>query len=279
MRQAVASAPPAPAVDAVFSSEPYGTELARRFDAAPVLLDSGRDTFAVSATKVRADPVAHWDEIEPPVRAWLTRRVIVLGAESTGTTTLSRDLAAALRARGGPHALTRWVPEYGRELTVAKLATARALTPAGRPAPSVFELEWDDADFELVGRRQNQGEQHAARSGGPVLVCDTDTLATTVWQERYRGRATDPVRELAAALPPRALYLLTSHQDVPFDDDGLRDGEHLRPWMTTRFREVLTDSGAPWLELRGDRPGRLARSLAAVDRLLADGWGLAHPLG
>ncbi|MFD4539194.1 AAA family ATPase [Streptomyces bauhiniae] len=279
MRQALALGPHAPAVDAVFSSESYGTELACRFDAAPVLLDLDRGTFAVSGTKVRADPVAHWAEIEPPVRAWLARRVVVVGAESTGTTTLSRDLATALRARGGPHALTRWVPEYGRELTVAKLARARALAAPGLPRPTVADLDWDDADFELVARRQNGTEQQAARSGGPVLVCDTDALATTVWQERYRGRTTAPVQDLARTMPPRALYLLTSDKDVPFDDDGLRDGEHLRGWMTDRFRETLTTSGVPWQELHGDRRTRLTAALTAVDRLLADGWHLADPLG
>lgn len=292
MRQGVAlGAHAGHRVDAVFSSEPYGVELARRFDSAPVLLDLSRETFAVSGTKVRADPVAHWDTLEPPVRAWFARRVVVLGAESTGTTTLSRDLAAALRARGGAHALTGWVPEYGRELTVVKLALARAAAAAvpGAAVPTVFDLEWEDADFEAVVRRQNELEQRSARAGGPVLVCDTDALATTVWQERYLGRCTSRVRELAAAAPPRSLYLLTSDEDVPFHDDGLRDGEQLRPWMTRRFREVLGAVGAeglsrgsdgvPWLELRGDRAERLRLALAAVDVLLARGWGLADPLG
>ncbi|WP_037607230.1 AAA family ATPase [Streptacidiphilus rugosus] len=270
---------PAP-VDAVFSSEPYGSELADRFDAAAVLLDTGRDTFPVSGTKVRADPVAAWDQIEPPVRAWLARRVVVLGAESTGTTTLSRDLAAALRTRGGAHGGTRWVPEYGRELTAAKLASARGRARGlGLPEPSVFDIDWDDSDFDLVCRRQLQAEQRAARDGGPVLVCDTDALATTVWQERYRGAVTDSVRAFAAAVPPRALYLLTSPEGVAFDDDGLRDGEELRPWMTGRFREVLAAQDVPWLELTGDREQRLTAALAAVDRILADGRRLADPLG
>ncbi|MFC1413026.1 AAA family ATPase [Streptacidiphilus sp. N1-12] len=280
MREGVALGPHAGRpVDAVFSSESYGTELARRFGAVPVLLDPPRETFAVSATKVRADPVGHWHELEPPVRAWFARRVVVLGAESTGTTTLSRDLAAALRARGGPHARTGWVPEYGRELTVVKLALARALADPAGPPPSVFDLEWDDADFETVVRRQTADEERAARDGGPVLVCDTDALATTVWQERYRGRGTDRVRALAAAIPPRALYLLTADQGVPFHDDGLRDGEQLRPWMTRRFREVLTAQQVPWVELHGDREARLAAALRQVDLLLARGWDLADPLG
>ncbi|WP_256842158.1 AAA family ATPase [Ornithinimicrobium cryptoxanthini] len=49
----------------------------------------------------------HWWALPTPVRAWLTRRVVVLGAESTGTTTLSRDLAAELGCG--------WVPEFGRD--------------------------------------------------------------------------------------------------------------------------------------------------------------------
>lgn len=292
-------------VDAVFTSEPYGGEMARRFSAVDVRLDPSRATFAVSGTAVRADPVTNWGFLEPPVRAWLTRRVVVVGAESTGTTTLSRDLALALRARGGAHALTGWVPEYGRELTVIKLAIAQAVAKAAAKAamlaktatnavaepvacvaepaagvaePSVFDLEWRDADFLEVTLRQNADEERAAREGGPVLVCDTDALATTVWQERYVGASTPQVRAAAASMPPRALYLLTGHEGVPFEDDGLRDGEHIRAWMTGRFREVLGARDVPWLEVRGDRAARLAQALNAVDMLLEGGTGLGAPL-
>ena len=267
-------------IDAVVTSEPYGAELARRFDAADVRLDQTRANFAISATKVRADPVAHWAMIEPPVRAWLARRVVVLGAESTGTTTLSLDLADALRARGGAHALTGWVPEYGRALTVIKLAVARAqATRTKRPEPEIFDLQWHDADFAVVARRQTADEDRAARHGGPILVCDTDALATTVWQERYMGAVTPEVQAEAAGMPPRSLYILTSDDGVPFEDDGLRDGEHLRPWMTRRFREVLASQDVPWIEVRGDRAERLQHALAAVDAMLAAGWNLADPMG
>jgi nicotinamide riboside kinase len=139
-------------------------------------------------------------------------------------------------------------------------------------------LEWEDADFEAVAVRQCADEDAAAEAGGPVLVCDTDALATTVWQERYRGRTTDGVWEVAQGMRPRALYILTDHVGVGFDDDGLRDGEHLRSWMTGRFREVLTGVGANWIEVRGDRASRVDQALAGVDRVLAQGWGLAAPL-
>jgi hypothetical protein len=109
-------------VDAVFSSEAYGVELAARFHAQPVTVDLGREKVPVSGTAIRADPAGHWGMLGPGVRGWLARRVVVVGAESSGTTTMARALARHYRLRGGVWAATRWVPEYGRELTERKVA-------------------------------------------------------------------------------------------------------------------------------------------------------------
>ncbi|SCG64014.1 AAA family ATPase [Micromonospora inositola] len=257
-REAVGPEP----VDAVFSSEAYGAELARRFDAVPVCVDSDRRGVPVSGTAVRADPVGHWRWLRPPVRAWFVRRVVVVGAESTGTTTMAAALAA--------HYRTAWVPEYGRELTARKLAELRSR----RPEATVFDVAWGRDDFVEVVRAQQAAEDAAARTSGPLLFCDTDARATAVWEERYLGSASPAVR--AAARRP-APYLLTDHESVPFDDDGLRDGEHLRAWMTGRFRSELADGGVPVVELRGPHPQRLATATAACDALLAAGWSLADP--
>ncbi|OKK14631.1 transcriptional regulator [Streptomyces sp. CB00455] len=260
-------------VDAVFTSEAYGAELARRFGAEEVCVDPGRSRFPVSGTAVRADPVACWDFLGPAVRAALTRRVVVLGAESTGTTTLSRALAAHYRQRGGVWAGTRWVAEYGRRYSEEKLAAARAADPAATWA----DISFASHEFPVIARRQDAEEERAARRGSPVLVCDTDSFATGIWHERYTGGRSEEV-EKTAALTPRHLYLLTDDADVPFEDDGLRDGPHLRPWMTGRFREELERTGRRFLVVRGSREERLAAAVAAVDALLAEGWDFADPL-
>ncbi|MFD5621967.1 AAA family ATPase [Streptomyces yangpuensis] len=260
-------------VDAVFTSEEYGTELARRFGAEEVCVDPARTLFPVSGTAVRADPAACWDFLGPAVRARLARRVVVLGAESTGTTTLSRDLAAHLRARGGVWAATGWVEEYGRRYSEEKLAAARAADPAATWADVSFTSE----EFPVIARRQDEEEERAARRGSPVLVCDTDSFATGIWHERYMGGRNAEVERIAARTH-RDLYLLTEDADVPFEDDGLRDGPELRPWMTRRFREELEATGRRFLSVRGDRRERLATAVAAVDELLADGWRFADPL-
>ncbi len=56
---------------AVFSSDDYVGELARRFDADSVLVDADRATVPISATQIRTVPADHLDHLAPPVRAWV----------------------------------------------------------------------------------------------------------------------------------------------------------------------------------------------------------------
>ncbi|WP_030907883.1 AAA family ATPase [Streptomyces sp. NRRL F-5126] len=260
-------------VDAVFTSEAYGGELARRFGAVSEQVDPERLTHPVSGTAVRADPAGCWDFLAPPVRAALARRVVVVGAESTGTTTLARDLAAHYRRRGGVWARTRCVPEYGREFSEHKLAALRSVRPGAHWSDATFTSD----EFPLIAERQNAAEEAAARDGSPLLVCDTDSFATTVWHERYLGTR-NPAVEAVADRVTHHLWLLTDHRGVPFEDDGLRDGAHLGPWMTDRFRAELTRTGRTFRLVHGSRTARLAAAVTAVDELLGRGWDFAPPL-
>jgi nicotinamide riboside kinase len=125
-----------------------------------------------------------------------------------------------------------------------------------------------------VAHAQNASEDAAARGGGPVLVCDTDAFAVGVWHERYLGAPDDRVDALARQHP---LYLLTHHDGAPFVQDGYRDGEAIRPWMTDRFEQLLADTGRRHVQLRGPLEERIETGLAAIDELLAEGWDLTAP--
>jgi nicotinamide riboside kinase len=141
--------------------------------------DPTRSTIPISAAAVRADPLAAWDALGPGTRRMLTARIVLLGAESTGTTTLAAALADRLRTRGGPWAGTRLVEEYGRTLTERK--QAQATTPdAGAP----LSVTWTPADFSEIVTVQAWAEEQAAATGGPALICDTDAFATPIWERR-----------------------------------------------------------------------------------------------
>ena len=86
------------------------------------------------------------------------------------------------------------------------------------------------------------------------------------------------VEAIASAMPSRALYILTSEKEVEFEDDGLRDGEHLRGWMNQRFRDLLNQQKSPWIEVHGNPPERCQIALAMIDKLMARQWSFAPPL-
>lgn len=264
-----------PPVDAVFSSEEYGPELAERFSAVHVAVDPPRGRFPVSGTAVRDDPVGNWEFLAPPVRAYLARRVVVVGAESTGTTTLARALAAHYAERGGVWAATRWVPEYGRTYTEEKLAAARR--ESGHPSLWLDDLLWESAEFTRIAERHAALEDAAARSGSPLLVCDTDAFATALWHERYLG-APAPEVEAVHSRVRHDLWILTDPEGVPFEQDGWRDGESIRLWMSGRFTDELKRRGLPHLTVTGPHDHRLATAVEATDALLARGWAFNTPL-
>jgi NadR type nicotinamide-nucleotide adenylyltransferase len=252
-------------VDAVFTSEDYGAELARRFSATSICIDRDRRQFPVSGTAVRNNPATYWTQLAPAVREYLCLRVVIVGAESTGKTTLCAALQSTLQERGGAFSGTQWVAEYGREYTQTKFSKALV----ERPAIRLEQLVWTSAEFEEIARVQQDRENIAARASGAVLICDTDAFATAIWHERYTGSHSDSVAAIAASVHARRAYILTDWREVPFEQDGLRDGEHLREWMHTRFVTELRQAGVPCCVIGGTTEQRVSRALAWIDAQLS----------
>ncbi len=237
------------APDVVFSSEDYGPEFAQLLGARHVMIDRERLTVPISATQIRASPLSYLDYLEPCVRAWYVKRVVVIGAESTGKTTLARRLAERFE--------TEWVREFAREHWERKIGAWRP----GDPAPA-----WSPDEFLEIATEQQRREDAAARRANRVLFADTNAFATGTWHERYHA-SRDPRVDAVGARDKVDLYLLTA-PDVPFVQDGLRDGEHIRDWMDRRFAEQLANGKTPVVRLSGPHEQRFERAVAAVERLL-----------
>jgi NadR type nicotinamide-nucleotide adenylyltransferase len=231
------------APDVVFTSEDYGDRYASFMACAHELVDRERVRVPCSGTEIRRDPYANWEYISAPVRAWFSRRVCVVGAESTGTTTMAEALAA--------HYCTVWVPEYGREYSAIKMARG--------------ETTWLSEEFVDIAREQNRQEDAAAREANRLVICDTNAFATVLWHRRYMGGASHEVSRLAEGRK-YDLYLLTG-DEIPFVQDGLRDGELIRHEMHRWFEDALASQEAPWLLLTGAHEQRMAMATRAIDAL------------
>ncbi|MCP5425924.1 MAG: AAA family ATPase [Gammaproteobacteria bacterium] len=229
------------ATDYVFASEDYGWKLADVLGARYIPVDHDRQWVPISATQIRRDPLAHWDYLLPGVRSYYLRRVCVFGPESTGKSTLARDLAQYYR--------TVHVSEYARGLLDHK---------AGRCDPE---------DIPLIAKGQMAAEDALVRQANRVLFCDTDLLTTTIWSEVLFGYCLDWIRE-EAERRQYDLYLLTDI-DVPWVDDAQRYLPHRRQEFMDRCRQALDRRGRPYVLLSGNWARRLQRACRAVDELLS----------
>jgi NadR type nicotinamide-nucleotide adenylyltransferase len=170
------------------------------------------------------------------------KRVRLLGAESTGKTTLARALADAYA--------TLWNPEYGRPYT-----------EIGRDP----QEPWTSAEFRHIARIQCWYEDFLARLAHRVLFCDTDALTTAIFHEAYLGEPAHGFEELVGRD-----YDLTivCGPDVPWAHDGIREFETIRAAMHDRYVTAARTSGRPWLLVVGPHERRLADASVEVDRLL-----------
>jgi HTH-type transcriptional regulator, transcriptional repressor of NAD biosynthesis genes len=226
-------------IDLVFSSETYGDELARRLGAQHRLVDPARQNVPVSSARVRDKPLDYWDYLTPGVRAYYAHRVAILGAESTGKTTLAQNLAR--------HFNTAWVPEYARGYLEAR--------------GGVCTLE----DMPVIARGQAAAEDRLARDANRLLICDTELLTTALWHERYWGWCPDEIYQMAVERAPRYRLFLLCDNALPWMDDGLRDSPGHREWFQQRFLEELQQRPWPYVVLSGSYAERTAEAVRAVE--------------
>lgn len=230
--------------DVVFSSESYGDNYAHFMGSKHVLVDLERRKFPISATKIRSDVQKYWNFLPETTRGFYLPKIVVLGAESTGTTTLAKDLAI--------HYQTVWVSEYGRFYYEGKMFTKNA-------------SQWQTPEFIHIATLQNQMEDSLIKKANRLLICDTDAFATTLWHERYVGTLSPELEKIVKREKP-LLYIVTD-VDIPFVQDGTRDGEHIRSKMHQRFIDRLKENNLPYFLVSGSKEKRLKLAIAEIDRL------------
>lgn len=170
------------------------------------------------------------------------RRVCLLGAESTGKSTLARALADRYE--------TVWNPEYGRPYT-------QIGRPAGTP--------WTSWEFTHIARIHCWYEDFLVTLARRVLFSDTDAFTTALFHEVYLGTLATGFEELVER--HYDLFVVCG-LDVPWRHDGIREFEAQRLSMHLRYVERVRSSGSPWLVVEGPPERRLETAAAAVDRLL-----------
>jgi len=172
-------------------------------------------------------------------------KVVLFGPESTGKTTLSKQLAR--------HYNSVWVPEYAREYLQNKWNNERKTC--------------EPHDLLPIAKGQIKLENELAKKTDSVLICDTDLLETKVYSEAYYSGTCDPLLEKYALENSYDLYFLT-YIDTPWEEDDLRDKPEEREAMFRAFEATLIRYKKPYILLKGDKKTRLETATKHINKLL-----------
>ena len=216
-----------------YSSEPYGDHMSKALGAVDRRVDEARSRIRVSASAVRDDPFSHREYLEPSVYRDLIMNVVLLGAPSTGKSTLAQRLALELS--------TQWMPEFGREYWEQNQVDRR-LSPRQLVEIAEEHLRREDELLGLANR---------------YLFTDTNAMTTATFARYYHGDVASRLAALAHEAASRYDLVLVCDTDVPYHDTWDRSGEVNREAFQRQVIGELRERKVPYFMLRGDLEERV----------------------
>ena len=182
--------------DTVFSSESYGDYFAEVLGAKNRVVDMARNMMPISGTEIRENLFEHRAFIDPLVYRDLIQKVVFVGTESAGKSTIAERMAKELD--------TQWVHEYGRELWIEQ------------------DLKGSFHDLLKIAENHYRREQAAMLHSRDYLFCDTNPWTTLQWSLMYHKTADQRLIDLVDRTMNDYTWILCE-PDFGWQDDGVRE--------------------------------------------------------
>ncbi|MBR4868748.1 MAG: AAA family ATPase, partial [Clostridia bacterium] len=202
----------------------------------------------ISSTKIRENPYKNWDMLPALVRPYYNKKVLLIGGESTGKSTLTINLAHYYN--------TNYIDEAGRDISERSGTDSLMLTE----------------DFSEILLQQKLNEIKAIAHSNKVLFIDTDSLIT----QFYMNFLEDPGKEKNIALSDAVDaindydLILFFEPDVAFVQDGgrsevIRDN---RFKYSNMIKALLDSHGRDYVVIGGDYQERFLKAVEQVNKIL-----------
>jgi len=168
------------------------------------------------------------------------KKIVILGPESTGKSTLCAALAK--------HYQTEWCPEYARQY----------LTENG--------TDYTYDNLLTIAKGQLRGEDEYVEKANKLLIVDTDMYVMKVWCEYVFNNCHPFILEQINERKYDA-YLLCDI-DLPWTADEMREypTEEPRKELFTLYKELLMNQNTPWEIVRGTGDARTQNAIAFIEK-------------
>jgi HTH-type transcriptional repressor of NAD biosynthesis genes len=235
-------------IDYVFSSEnSYGDIFKKLYPGAEhIVIDGAKERYPVSATRIRKEGVfAHWDNIAEFVRRDFMKKVVIVGTESCGKSTMAGYLAKIYN--------TNFVPEYGRDLCDEIGGCEGILT---------YE------DFYNIAYRHKILEKEALINANKIIFIDTEAIITQYYANLYLNKNFSVLDEIAG-VQNYDLWLFLE-PDVKWVNDGLRvhGADCLRNENNENLKKMLAERNIKFEIISGNYLERIDKAIKLVDPLI-----------
>ncbi|AAU36776.1 MULTISPECIES: multifunctional transcriptional regulator/nicotinamide-nucleotide adenylyltransferase/ribosylnicotinamide kinase NadR [Basfia] len=234
----------------VFSSEPQDKAPYEKYLNLEVhLVDPARESFNVSATKIRTQPFKYWKYIPKEVRPFFAKTIAILGGESSGKSVLVNKLATVFNTTSA------W--EYGRDFVFDKLGGD--------------EQAMQYSDYPQMALGHQHYIDYAVRHAHKVAFIDTDFITTQAFCIQYEGKPHPFLDSMIKEYPFDVTILLNNN--TKWVDDGLRSlGDYKqRQRFQQLLKKLLDKYKVPYIEI--ESPSYLERydqAKAIVEKVLND---------
>lgn len=235
-------------IDYVFSSETEYNEIFKELypTAKHFLIDPIRTHLNISATVIRKEGVfRHWEYIPDMVRPYFVKKVVVVGTESCGKSTLTKNLAKIYN--------TNYVEEYGR-IVCEEIGGCEGIIST--------------EDYHKIAYGHKMEEIKAIEKANKLVFIDTEAIVTQFYSNLYNDEHQTVLDEIAK-LQDYDLWLYLE-PDVEWVNDGLRvHGEdEVRVKNNQHLKALLKSHNIDYKILNGDYLERLNGAIKLVDELL-----------
>ena len=173
--------------------------------------------------------------------------ICLIGAESTGKTTLARALAENFTCP--------WVPEYLREF-----CESRQRTPTRDEQSLILETQVIHESAALV---------NACKTAAPDVFCDTAPLLTAIYSDFVFSDQSLFAR--ARSLHVRYALTLVLEPDIAWVADEHRDGAHVQQPITDLIADELAALNSRTASVTGHGDARFSSAAKAITAAFSAG--------